>query len=149
MISVPIVLDSSAFAAISLLQIFVLSSSALRSASEFALLVSLVQRVGASLHSLNRKQLTRWSLVSPAACMKEYMIVGPTPRKPLRTMSLLIMSALGLLTGTCLGYRNLLTIGLWFKKPQQYRSKDPNSSTIWVLREPCYFNQDIHNWNCN
>ena len=98
----------------------------------FTLSMSLVQRVGMALHCSNRKQLTRWSFVRPAACMKEYMTVGPTPRNPLLIMSLLIISAFGLLTGTCLGYRNLLTIGLWFRKPQQYRSKDPNSSTICI-----------------
>ncbi|KAJ6698632.1 hypothetical protein OIU79_012016 [Salix purpurea] len=59
------------------------------------------------------------------------MTVGPTQRNPLLTRSLLIESALGVFTGTCRGYRNLLTIGLWFTKLHIYLSNDPNSSMTW------------------
>ena len=85
----------------------------------------------AAIHSWNLKQLMRWSFVSPTTCMKEYTTVGPTPRNPLLTRSLLITSAFGVLTGTCRGYRNLLTIGLWFTKLQIYLSNEPNSSMTW------------------
>jgi len=85
----------------------------------------------AAIQSWNLKQLMRWSFVNPTTCMKEYMTVGPTPRKPLLTRSLLITSAFGVFTGTCRGYRNLLIIGLWFTKLQIYLSNDPNSSITW------------------
>lgn len=58
------------------------------------------------------KQSTRWSIVNPAACMKECTITGPTNRNPRLIISLLIISALGDLSGTFLEYLNLLMIGL-------------------------------------
>ncbi|KAI4376760.1 hypothetical protein MLD38_014483 [Melastoma candidum] len=82
----------------------------------------------AEMHSSNRKQLIRWSLVSPAACMNEYITDGPTHRNPLLTRSLLMLSALGDFTGTWRGYRILLTIGLSFTKLQMYLLNEPNSS---------------------
>lgn len=85
----------------------------------------------AVIQSWNLKQLVRWSFVIPATCMKEQMTVGPTLRKPLLTKSLLMTSAFGVLPGSCRGYLNLLTIGLWFTKLQIYLSNDPNSSITW------------------
>lgn len=63
-------------------------------------------------HSLYLKQLEIWSFTIPAACINEQTIVGPTQRKPLFIISLLMTSAFGVLTGTLRAQRNPFTIGL-------------------------------------
>lgn len=76
-----------------------------------------------------REHVSRWSLVRPAACMKEYMTVGPTRRNPRRTMSLLMASDLDDLTGIFLEDRYWGEIGLLLTNPHMYLFSDPNS---WV-----------------
>lgn len=52
-----------------------------------------------AMHWRWRGQVIKWSLVKPAACMNEWMTVGPTNLKPFLTMSLLMVSDFEVFTG--------------------------------------------------
>jgi len=72
---------------------------------------------------VRRKQVLVWSLTIPIACIKAYMMVGPTKRNPRFFMSLLIASDSGevariVSTSCALGD---------FTKPHKYFANDPNS----------------------
>ena len=75
-------------------------------------------------------QVIKWSLVSPAACMKEWTTVGPTNLKPLLTMSLLMLSDFDVFTGILCPILYWVEIGLWLTNPHIYLSNDPNS--LWI-----------------
>lgn len=52
-----------------------------------------------AMHWMCRGQVVKWSLVRPAACMKECITVGPTSLNPLLTISLLMASDFDVFTG--------------------------------------------------
>lgn len=52
-----------------------------------------------AVHWRWRWQVIKWSLVRPAACMKEWTTVGPTDLNPLLTMSLLMLSDFDVFAG--------------------------------------------------
>uniref|UniRef100_A0A0V0I280 Putative ovule protein n=1 Tax=Solanum chacoense TaxID=4108 RepID=A0A0V0I280_SOLCH len=67
-----------------------------------------------------------WSLVSPTACMKECIIVGPTYLNPFFTISLLIVSDFDVFTGILLQALYCVLMGLLLTNPHRYLWNDPN-----------------------
>lgn len=87
-------------------------------------------------------QVIKWSLVSPAACINECSTVGPTNLKPLRIMSLLMLSDFDVFTGILWPNLYCVEMGLWFTKPQTYLSNEPKSLLICNM---AHFTKSIKN----
>nr|GMD05637.1 hypothetical protein Iba_chr06bCG8380 [Ipomoea batatas] len=114
------------------------------------------------MQSWNLKQVMRWSFEIPAACMNEYITVGPIPRKPLLTRSLLIVSAFDVLIGTCRGETRDIPVlavtqaHLFFSTETSSELTDKHSTslasfsmTFSVLGLHCFLLADVQDlWSC-